>query len=274
MLGMVGAAHGPKPSQPAPCLRLAIPTAPCLLVCTATSPYAPPATRAVLQEPRLRRLHVRTAMPIKMDPERPEYHRAVATWARPGEHPPPEARPSASLVFLAAIPAAERTKQGGQRQRWEGRCNVGWTAGPAPGEGSSCLCSCAHALRPYSRCRGRCARRRVRRAGSGQHRRADQQPPAVAAVGQRAAGDPAGKGGVARTPGGRQWWGFEEQDVQAPPHPCQDDALWTGCATAARLSLPAQQRRWVVPPSSCVLALPPACRPAACCPQARSCLRC
>ncbi|EFN52667.1 hypothetical protein CHLNCDRAFT_58800 [Chlorella variabilis] len=35
------------------------------------------------QEPRLRRLHVRTAMPIKMDPERPEYHRAVAHWARP-----------------------------------------------------------------------------------------------------------------------------------------------------------------------------------------------
>ncbi|PSC71843.1 Molybdopterin biosynthesis CNX1 [Micractinium conductrix] len=35
------------------------------------------------EEPRLRRLHVRTAMPIKMDPERPEYHRAVATWARP-----------------------------------------------------------------------------------------------------------------------------------------------------------------------------------------------
>lgn len=38
----------------------------------------------VLQEPRLRRLHVRTANDIKMDPERPEYHRAIAHWARPG----------------------------------------------------------------------------------------------------------------------------------------------------------------------------------------------
>lgn len=37
------------------------------------------------QEPRLRRLHVRTANDIKMDPERPEYHRAIAHWARPGE---------------------------------------------------------------------------------------------------------------------------------------------------------------------------------------------
>ncbi|KAI7845411.1 hypothetical protein COHA_001116 [Chlorella ohadii] len=35
------------------------------------------------QEPRLRRIHVRTANDIKMDPERPEYHRAIAHWARP-----------------------------------------------------------------------------------------------------------------------------------------------------------------------------------------------
>ena len=36
------------------------------------------------QEPRLRRVHVRTGMAIRQDPERPEYHRAIAHWARPG----------------------------------------------------------------------------------------------------------------------------------------------------------------------------------------------
>lgn len=34
------------------------------------------------QEPALRRVHARTSMAIRMDPERPEYHRAVAHWAR------------------------------------------------------------------------------------------------------------------------------------------------------------------------------------------------
>lgn len=32
-------------------------------------------------DPTLRRVHVRTAGDIKMDPERPEYHRAIARWA-------------------------------------------------------------------------------------------------------------------------------------------------------------------------------------------------
>lgn len=31
-------------------------------------------------DPRLRRVHVYTASPIKMDPERPEYHRAILRW--------------------------------------------------------------------------------------------------------------------------------------------------------------------------------------------------
>jgi gephyrin len=34
-------------------------------------------------DPSLRRVHVRTASDLKMDPERPEYHRAVARWALP-----------------------------------------------------------------------------------------------------------------------------------------------------------------------------------------------
>jgi gephyrin len=34
------------------------------------------------QDPSLRRVHVRTLMDIKMDPQRPEYHRAVVRWAR------------------------------------------------------------------------------------------------------------------------------------------------------------------------------------------------
>lgn len=33
-------------------------------------------------DPTLRRVHVRLAMPIKMDPERPEYHRAIISWVR------------------------------------------------------------------------------------------------------------------------------------------------------------------------------------------------
>lgn len=33
------------------------------------------------QDPQLRRVHVRTTMPIKMDPVRPEYYRAVVYWA-------------------------------------------------------------------------------------------------------------------------------------------------------------------------------------------------
>ena len=33
-----------------------------------------------MQEPGLRRVHAHLAAPIKMDPERPEYHRAVASW--------------------------------------------------------------------------------------------------------------------------------------------------------------------------------------------------
>lgn len=36
--------------------------------------------RQRLQEPRLRRVHARLAQDIKMDPARPEYHRAVARW--------------------------------------------------------------------------------------------------------------------------------------------------------------------------------------------------
>lgn len=34
------------------------------------------------EDPHLRRLHVETAMPITMDPVRPEYHRAVVRWQR------------------------------------------------------------------------------------------------------------------------------------------------------------------------------------------------
>lgn len=37
---------------------------------------------ATLQEPRLRRVHARTQTAIKLDPERPEYHRASLHWHR------------------------------------------------------------------------------------------------------------------------------------------------------------------------------------------------
>lgn len=38
-------------------------------------------------DPSLRRIHVRTTFPIKMDPERPEYHRTVVRWVRPAGAP-------------------------------------------------------------------------------------------------------------------------------------------------------------------------------------------
>lgn len=40
-----------------------------------------------LQDPSLRRVHVRTTMPIKMDHERPEYYRSILTWAPPAPGP-------------------------------------------------------------------------------------------------------------------------------------------------------------------------------------------
>ena len=55
------------------------------------------------RDPMLRRIHVRTACPMKMDPERPEYHRAVARW----EH-----REGASADALEGEFVAEST--GGQ----------------------------------------------------------------------------------------------------------------------------------------------------------------
>ena len=36
------------------------------------------------QEPRLRRVHVRTQSAVKLDPERPEYHRVSLHWHRQG----------------------------------------------------------------------------------------------------------------------------------------------------------------------------------------------
>ncbi|EIE21770.1 molybdopterin biosynthesis protein [Coccomyxa subellipsoidea C-169] len=46
-----------------------------------------PALRAMAgwAEPRLRRVHARTQSAIKLDPERPEYHRASLSWHRTGE---------------------------------------------------------------------------------------------------------------------------------------------------------------------------------------------
>ena len=44
---------------------------------------------AALQEPMLRRVHARTTSAIKLDPERPEYHRAALHWTPcvpPGSH--------------------------------------------------------------------------------------------------------------------------------------------------------------------------------------------
>lgn len=68
--------HTHESREPQLSRAASVPSSPC--------PLSQPVNR---QEPRLRRLHVRTAMPIKMDPERPEYHRAVAHWARPGAPP-------------------------------------------------------------------------------------------------------------------------------------------------------------------------------------------
>ncbi len=50
----------------------------------------------------------------------------------------------------------------------------------------------------FQPCRGRARGRLLRRAGGDQHGRPDQQPPAVPAVGKRAAGNPAGR---CRAPG-------------------------------------------------------------------------
>jgi hypothetical protein len=36
-----------------------------------------------VQEPMLRRLHARLSAPLKLDPVRPEYHRAALRWAPP-----------------------------------------------------------------------------------------------------------------------------------------------------------------------------------------------
>jgi hypothetical protein len=65
-------------------LLLRLPCCPCMRLAVRSSPRHMTTAPQPLQEPRLRRVHVRTAMGIKMDPERPEYHRAVAHWARPG----------------------------------------------------------------------------------------------------------------------------------------------------------------------------------------------
>ena len=40
-----------------------------------------------LQEPALRRTAARTQTAIKLDPERPEYHRASLSWHRSAAHP-------------------------------------------------------------------------------------------------------------------------------------------------------------------------------------------
>ena len=40
-----------------------------------------------LQEPALRRIAARTQTAIKLDPERPEYHRASLSWHRSAAHP-------------------------------------------------------------------------------------------------------------------------------------------------------------------------------------------
>lgn len=38
--------------------------------------------RSHAQEPGLRRVHARLLTPLRLDPERPEYHRATLRWAR------------------------------------------------------------------------------------------------------------------------------------------------------------------------------------------------
>lgn len=73
-----GRQAGRRP-QPPGCTAAAVPALP-----PAPHPHPNPRPWPPPQEPRLRRLHVRTANDIKMDPERPEYHRATAHWARPG----------------------------------------------------------------------------------------------------------------------------------------------------------------------------------------------
>ena len=45
----------------------------------------------LLQEPLLRRLHARLSAPAKLDPVRPEYHRASLQWAPPSPQWPPRA---------------------------------------------------------------------------------------------------------------------------------------------------------------------------------------
>jgi hypothetical protein len=236
------------------------------------------------QEPRLRRVHVRTAMDIKMDPERPEYHRAIAHWARPGGGP-----------GLHGWRAGARRGREGAQGAAAAVFRIGWTAN------SSTYCSCARLASPpphthctthpprthtHTRARKFCpfncswdgSRGLLRRAGGGEHGRTDQQPRAVAALCQRAAGDSAG------TAAGCWLLALQLGAGTAAACAAADTPRWCRCATPAstcgsphllcsccRCSALARLAISATVPPCCFLPLP-CCRRPACCQLARSCL--